>query len=208
MAVRPELVGGALGLALLTIAIGAWPAGVLADRIGPLPVRIVSVIGYASAFALLAVASWIPQWTVLVLLGTLGIFGAGLAPSMYMLAAQRQRGAVGMGGVQAAGVCGLSLRSLDSRNAPEFARNHRATRDISNHVPRLRDGVPAAQLACCCGHGGLEVTGDSPASDIESTSAGRAVMVACLASRRQRGIRGPLPKSCLLRRLRPTRWRV
>lgn len=106
MGVRAELVGGALGLALLAIALGAWPAGVLADRIGPLPVRIVSVLGYASAFAMLAVASWVPHWIVLVLLGTLGIFGAGLAPSMYMLAAQRQRGAVGMGGVQAAGSAG------------------------------------------------------------------------------------------------------
>ncbi|MDG1837281.1 MAG: hypothetical protein P8I91_00575 [Phycisphaerales bacterium] len=106
MDLQPELVGGALGLTLLAISLGAWPAGVLADRIGPLPVRIVSVIGYASAFSLLAVASWVPHWIVLVLLGTLGIFGAGLAPSMYMLAAQRQRGAVGMGGVQAAGSAG------------------------------------------------------------------------------------------------------
>ena len=36
----------------------------------------------------------------------MGFFGAGLAPSMYMLAARRGRGAIDMGGIHAAGNAG------------------------------------------------------------------------------------------------------
>jgi MFS family permease len=106
-----QLVGAGLGAMLLLIALGSWPAGVLADRIGALPIRVLSVVGYAAGFAVLAWAPWIPPWIVLSGLILIGIAGAGLAPSTYVLASRRGRGVVDMGGLHAAGsagyLCGL-----------------------------------------------------------------------------------------------------
>ncbi len=103
IALKETLVGPAMSIIVLFLAIGAWPAGLLADRIGPLPVRITAVVGYAAGFAMLAAAPWLPIWAIMLALAVMGIFGSGLAPSMYMLAARRGRGAIDMGGVHAAG---------------------------------------------------------------------------------------------------------
>lgn len=100
------LVGPIMAMIILLLAIGAWPAGILADHIGPLPVRITAVVGYAAGFAMLAAAPWLPLWLIIFSLGVMGFFGAGLAPSMYMLAARRGRGAIDMGGIHAAGNAG------------------------------------------------------------------------------------------------------
>lgn len=104
-------VGSGLGAMLLLIAFGAWPAGVLADRFGALPIRIIAVVGYGAAFAALAWAPWVPSWIVLLSLVLIGISGAGLAPSTLMLASRKGRGVVDMGGLHAAGsagyLCGL-----------------------------------------------------------------------------------------------------
>lgn len=100
------LVGPAMSMIVLLIALGAWPAGLLADRIGPLPVRIVSVVGYSAGFSLLAAAPWVPLWVIITSLAIMGLFGAGLAPSMYILASVRGRGAIDMGGIHAAGNAG------------------------------------------------------------------------------------------------------
>ena len=106
IAVKETLVGPSMSMILLIIALGAWPAGILADRIGPLPVRIVAVIGYSAGFAMLAAAPWVPIWVIVLSLGIMGIFGSGLAPSMYILASSRGRGAIDMGGIHAAGNAG------------------------------------------------------------------------------------------------------
>jgi len=111
-----HVVGATLGLVLLIIALGAWPAGILADRIGPLPVRIASVLLYAMAFALLAGAPWMGFSSIAACLVLLGIGGAGLAPSMYVLGARKGRGALDMGGIHAAGsagyLCGLLVAGV------------------------------------------------------------------------------------------------
>ena len=52
IALKETLVGPAMSIIVLFLAIGAWPAGLLADRIGPLPVRITAVVGYAAGFAM------------------------------------------------------------------------------------------------------------------------------------------------------------
>ncbi len=101
-----RVVGPALGMVLLVIAVGAWPAGVLADRIGPLPVRIASVVIYAGAFAALAAAPWLSFGAIAICLAMLGVGGAGLAPSMYVLGARKGRGALDMGSIHAAGSAG------------------------------------------------------------------------------------------------------
>jgi MFS family permease len=101
-----RLVGSALGLVLLLLALGSWPAGLLADRIGPLPVRVLAVVGYAGAFAMLAAAPWVPAWVVVLSLIVMGLSGSGLAPSTYVLASRKGRGAFDMGGLHAAGSAG------------------------------------------------------------------------------------------------------
>ncbi|MCH2142894.1 MAG: hypothetical protein MK077_07860 [Phycisphaerales bacterium] len=112
--VGERIVGLAMSMVLLCIALGAWPAGVLADRLGPLPVRILGVTGYAMGFAALAGAPAFPEWGILAILVFLGVFGAGLAPSMYVLAARRNGGAIDMGGVNAAGAAGYLVGTLVS----------------------------------------------------------------------------------------------
>ncbi len=107
-------VGLAMSMVLLLIALGAWPAGMLADRVGPLPVRIFGVTGYAMGFAALAGAPAMPGWAVLATLVVIGVFGAGLAPAMYVLAARRNGGAIDMGGVNAAGSAGYLVGTLVS----------------------------------------------------------------------------------------------
>jgi len=101
-----RFVGAAMGGSLAILGLGSWPAGLLADRIGPLPVRVLSVIGYAGAFAALAGASWMNSGAVVVVLIVLGVAGAGLYPSTLIVAARAGGGATGMGGVHVAGSVG------------------------------------------------------------------------------------------------------
>ncbi|MDP7029152.1 MAG: hypothetical protein QF733_02925 [Phycisphaerales bacterium] len=111
----PErMVGSVLAGVLVLMALGAWPAGVLADRYGPLPVRVASVIGYVVGFAGLGAAEWLPEWAIVASLGIMGLFGAGLAPSVYVLASRKTRGALDMGGVQAAGSAGYLVGLLSA----------------------------------------------------------------------------------------------
>jgi len=110
----PAIVGAGLGGVLVLMGLGAWPAGVVVDRIGALPVRVLSVVGYATGFATIAGAEWLPQWALLLGLGAIGVFGAGLAPSAYVLASRRSRGALDMSGVQAAGSIGYFVGVITS----------------------------------------------------------------------------------------------
>jgi hypothetical protein len=99
-------VGAAVGASLAILALGAWPAGLLADRIGAMPVRVVSVVGYAGAFAALAAAPWMNMTAVLLVLIMLGIAGAGLYPTTLIMASRAGGGPVDMGGVHATGSLG------------------------------------------------------------------------------------------------------
>ncbi|HCA38798.1 MAG TPA: hypothetical protein DEO92_03860 [Phycisphaerales bacterium] len=99
-------VGGAVGVSLAILALGAWPAGLLADRIGAIPVRVVSVVGYAGAFAALAAAPWMNTTAVLLVLVVLGVAGAGLYPTTLIMAGRAGGGPVDMGGVHAMGSLG------------------------------------------------------------------------------------------------------
>jgi hypothetical protein len=101
-----SFVGAAVGVSLAILALGAWPAGVLADRIGVMSVRVVSVVGYAGAFAALAAAPWMNMTAVLLVLIVLGIAGAGLYPTTLIMASRAGGGSVDMGGVHALGSLG------------------------------------------------------------------------------------------------------
>lgn len=102
----------AAGASLAILAIGAWTAGLLADRIGALPVRVVSVVGYAGAFAALAAAPWMNMTAVLLVLVILGIAGAGLYPTTLIIASRVGGGSVDMGGVHAVGSLGYLVGIL------------------------------------------------------------------------------------------------
>ncbi len=104
-----RFVGAAMGASLAILAIGAWPAGLLADRIGAMPVRVVSVVGYAGAFAALAAAPWMNMTAVLLVLVLLGVAGAGLYPTTLILASRAGGGPVDMGGVHAMGSLGYLI---------------------------------------------------------------------------------------------------
>lgn len=99
-------VGGAMSLSMLVLALGAWPAGVLVDRIGALPVRVLASLGYAAAFTALVAAPWMGMGGVTLLLVALGLAGSGLLPSTYVLASRAGHGATDMGAVQTAGSMG------------------------------------------------------------------------------------------------------
>ncbi|MDP7069822.1 MAG: MFS transporter [Phycisphaerales bacterium] len=105
-------VGAAVGISLAILALGAWPAGVLADRIGAIPVRVVSVVGYAGAFAAIAAAPWMTMTSVLLVLVVLGVAGAGLYPTTLMVAARAGGGSLDMGGVHATGSLGYLVGIL------------------------------------------------------------------------------------------------
>ncbi len=104
-----RFVGAAVGLSLAILAIGAWPAGLLADRIGAIPVRAISVIGYGGAFAAIAAAPWMTMTSVLLVLIVLGIAGAGLYPTTLIVAGRAGGGSVDMGGVHAMGSLGYLI---------------------------------------------------------------------------------------------------
>ncbi|MCH2141141.1 MAG: MFS transporter, partial [Phycisphaerales bacterium] len=100
------VVGAAMGASLFVLGLGSWPAGILADRVGPLPVRVLSVIGYSGAFAALAAAPWINMGAVVLVLVVLGAAGAGLYPTSLVVASRARGGAAGMGGVHTSGSVG------------------------------------------------------------------------------------------------------
>ena len=98
--------GSVIGLSLLLLAIFSWPAGVLADRVGPLRVRIVSAAFYGLAVAAMAMLTATDGRGLLMLMVVLGVAGAGLIPTTYALGSRSGRGISDMGSIQTAGTAG------------------------------------------------------------------------------------------------------
>lgn len=101
-----DRIGGMLALPLLLMALGAYPAGLLADRTGALLTRTAAAILYAAAIAFLPVAGGYSTAVMLATLLVLGLAAAALMPTALALAAATNRGAAAMGTVQAAGNLG------------------------------------------------------------------------------------------------------
>jgi MFS family permease len=100
-----------VGLPLILMAVGAAPAGWIADRLGALRVRTACAVGYALCFALVP---WLGFSTValsLVLL-VLGVAAAPLLPASLSLASQTGRGTAGLAAFRAAGDGGYFLGIL------------------------------------------------------------------------------------------------
>ena len=97
-----------VGLPLILMAVGAAPAGWVADRFGALQVRTGCAVVYATCFALVA---WLGFSTISlsVVLLALGVAAAPLLPASLSLASQAGRGTAGLAAFRAAGDGGYFL---------------------------------------------------------------------------------------------------
>lgn len=86
--------GWMVGLPLLAMAVGAWPAGGLANRIGTLRVRQAAGVIYAVSLAIVPFLGD-AQPSMVVVLAVLGLAGAALLPTSLALEHAVDRGPVG-----------------------------------------------------------------------------------------------------------------
>lgn len=102
-------VGGFIAGVLGLMALGTLPMGLLTDRIGALPARMIGGSIYGLSFVLLA---GVPQGGPALLPITMvlmGVGGAALVPTAFSLASHGRGGATDMGWVQVAGNAGYLL---------------------------------------------------------------------------------------------------
>jgi MFS family permease len=94
--------GRLVGLPLLLMAVGAAPAGWIADRFGPLRVRSLAALAYAGCFG---AAAWVGGATPVLsgVLLALGLAAAPLLPASLSLTTQCGRGSAGLAAFRAAG---------------------------------------------------------------------------------------------------------
>jgi MFS family permease len=98
--------GGLIGVAMLLLALGAWPAGRLADRIGPLPLRVTAAVLFAGLFMVMPFVADAPVTMIGVMAG-LGLNGAALFAASLALVHRTGRGVAGMHMLHAAGNAGF-----------------------------------------------------------------------------------------------------
>ena len=103
--------GRLVGLPLLLMALGAAPAGWIADRLGTMRVRSGAAVVYALCFALVA---WLGFSTVTLsaVLLILGMAAAPLLPASLALAVRSGRGSAGLAAFRAAGDGGYFIGIL------------------------------------------------------------------------------------------------
>jgi hypothetical protein len=100
--------GRLVGLPLLLMAIGATPAGWIADRLGSLRVRTWAAWGYATCFAAVALVG-ASTATLSLLLLALGVTAAPLLPSSLALTVRSGHGTRGLAAFRVAGDMGYFL---------------------------------------------------------------------------------------------------
>lgn len=105
----PKLRGLLLGGALLMIALGSWPAGVLADRVGHLRLRVLASLMYCGSLAMIPMLAPTGFAGALFAMLCFGLAGAALMPTSIVLASQSGRGSVAMGAYHASGNIGYHL---------------------------------------------------------------------------------------------------
>jgi len=100
--------GFLVGLPLILMALGAAPAGWVADRLGALRVRSACAVAYAICFSLVA---WVGLSTaqLSVVLLVLGVAAAPLLPASLSLASRAGRGTAGLAAFRTAGDAGYFL---------------------------------------------------------------------------------------------------
>ncbi|HMN96758.1 MAG TPA: MFS transporter [Phycisphaerales bacterium] len=104
-----ERVGGFLAVPLLLMALGAYPAGRIADRVGNLYARSVAALVYAAALAVVPIVGGASPVAIAATLLVLGAAASALMPTGMALAARTGKGAVAMASGHAAGSIGYAL---------------------------------------------------------------------------------------------------
>jgi len=109
IALSPAQLGGLLAVPLAMMALGAWPAGWLGDRVGHLRLRTIAALFYAAAFTSipLVAAAGTSALTMLAPMALIGLAGAALMPTSLAIAGCSSRGSVAMGACHAAGSAGF-----------------------------------------------------------------------------------------------------
>ncbi|MFZ4723077.1 MAG: MFS transporter [Phycisphaerales bacterium] len=141
----PAQRGLLVGLPLILMAVGAAPAGWVADRLGALRVRTACAVAYALCFALVP---WLGFSTValsLVLL-LLGVAAAPLLPASLSLASRAGRGTSGLAAFRAAGDGGYFLGILAVVTVGALAGG-----DRMGTQQALMAGFGLLHLACTAG---------------------------------------------------------
>ncbi|MDG2053091.1 MAG: MFS transporter [Phycisphaerales bacterium] len=110
--IQPATSGIAIGLCLLIMAIGSWPAGWLADQTSPRQIRIVFSITYACGFLLLAIGPLQePGWLFFSFV-IIGIGAAGLMPTALSLGSDRHASTSEVAAMQGASQIGYTIAVL------------------------------------------------------------------------------------------------
>lgn len=104
--------GGLIGISMLMTALGAWPAGRLADRIGYMRVRLFAGLMYAIGFASMATFSLISPVATTIIMIAFGLAGAALFASSLLVVCQSGRGPAGMAAYHTAGNLGFLVGPL------------------------------------------------------------------------------------------------
>ena len=112
-------IGAVIGLSMLMTALGAWPAGMMADRFGAARLRLAAGLVFAAAFAAIVPTATLGALPLGVALLAFGIAGAALFAGSLSVVIRSGRGPAGMAAYHAAGnlgflfgptVAGLALR--------------------------------------------------------------------------------------------------
>lgn len=125
--------GWLIGVPLLMMALGAWPAGFLGDRIGHLKLRTIAALLYAGAIAVVTLAADMPFAMCIGVMALVGAGGAALLPTSLALATGSGRGSLAMGAYRSSGDVGyligiamagtlLAILGGESPNATTFAQ--------------------------------------------------------------------------------------
>ncbi len=108
----PAAIGGLVGLAMLMTALGTWPAGRLADRVGSLRLRLIAGCVFAPGVALIPLVVSGNLAITIIDFVLIGLAGAALFASSLVAVCDSGRGAVGMGAYHAAGNAGFLVGPL------------------------------------------------------------------------------------------------
>lgn len=107
--IGPRQAGGYLGSCMLAMALGAWPAGWLIDRVGVLGLRRAATIVFGVSFAGLTFAASSGPIALILLLMATGFAGAALLTTSLQLVMMSNTGAAGMGAYHSAGNVGAFI---------------------------------------------------------------------------------------------------
>ncbi|MCA9295457.1 MAG: MFS transporter [Phycisphaerales bacterium] len=128
-----QTAAGMIGVAMLLLALGAWPAGRLADRHGPLALRVMAGLMFASMFTVLPFVARAPMLMLGVMAG-LGLSGAALFACSLELVHRSGRGVAGMHLLHAAGNAGFFVGPVVAGTVLTFWPSYTAESALQGYI--------------------------------------------------------------------------